>query len=231
MANNPEVFGPDAAKLIESIESNNKEPGIEQGSGAVAESVAQLTPGYEKEFAAEFQQHIMFPFGLPEHIDWTTADKAGLQFITELNKRPWVKTVEYCSGHPLNRPIDEVSDYYPDITGEDVYEEINMLDNAFVRGLIPDQYFRARKQELRESGQTRFYVSMNVYNLTIFMNWTKHFAMLLMIATGSDINPLVVRYHPMRPGVNFSLHWDYWTVNERDIIHTLALDSLNQFPI
>lgn len=172
-----------------------------------------------------------FPFGRPEEIDWTQLDTSGIVLINELNLRPWIKSTEYCSGHPLNRHPEEISELYPYVTGEDVYEETSKLDRAYLRGLIPDVYFRSRKRDLRENGITRFYLNINVYNLTIFHDWIKVFSSIVMVASGSSSNPLIVRYNPLRVGINYTLYWDYWTTEERDLIHNIAIQSLNNFPV
>lgn len=227
-----EILGPGASKIkvIEPVADatgfpgdDTPEPASGPAEAAVLESAAP--PPAEKTIDP------FFPFGTPNDIDWNTIDKAGAELIQEINLRPWIKSVEYCSGHPLDRPPDEESGLYPYVSGENVYDEISKLDMAFVRGLIPDVYFRYRKQELRTQGMTRFYLNVNVYNIEIFLEWTKAISHLVTIMTQSAINPVVVRYNPLRPGVNYSIYWDYWTMDERDMIHDAVSTALNHIPI
>lgn len=220
----PEIAGPGAA----SIQS------VPDGTGHSTDEVFILDADQLE--AEEVEEPVIeidpaFPFGRPENIDWAQIDPAGVTLLQEVNLRSWMKSTEYCSGHPLNRPPNEVSKLYPLVTGENVYEEINRIDTAFLRGLIPDVYFRQRKQDLRQQGMTRFYLNVNVYNIEIFQEWLKFFCSVVTLATQTQLNPVVIRYNPMRPGMNYSIYWDYWTIEERDMIHTLIMNSLSQFPI
>jgi len=232
MANEkPEIHGPDAATISASIpdgigHSLNEGEEVPEG---VAEALAQAIAAAAETEKVELDP--MFPFGTPDQIDYKELDQAGVKLIQELNKRPWIKTVEYCSGHPLNRHPEEASELYPYVTGENVYEETDKLDMAFIRGVVPDQFFRRRKRELREQGLTRFYLNVNVYSLPIFMDWVRTLAAAVMVVTQQGLNPLIIRFNPIRTGVNYSIYWDYWTLEERDLIHNLALDTLNQIPI
>lgn len=225
MSTEPEVHGPGAKEIqIEAI------PDGTGFSGDVAEVEAtevknETTAPVEKEFDPAF------PFGRVEDIDWNKIDAPGRDMLKELNLRSWVKSTEYCSGHPLNRPIDEVSDLYPYVSGENVYEEIARLDMAYIRGLINDTFFKQRKTELRSTGATRFYLNVNVYDYAIFSEWVKVLASLVAATTSSMLYPLIVRENPLRPGKNISLAWDYWTVEERDMIHQLVMVALNNFPV
>lgn len=216
--NKPEIMGPGAHEIHQTIADAT---GFSGGESAVLLQEAQNETEPDPEF----------PFGHPNNIDWTKIDSAGIQLIKEINLRPWMKSTEYCSGHPLDRPSDEKSEFYPYITGNDVYEEIGKLDMAYIRGLIPDVFFRRRKQELRERGATRFYLNVNVYNIAIFQQWTRMLSTLIIMSTNSILDPLIVRYNPVRPGMNYTIHWDYWTLAERELIHQLAFDSLMHFPV
>lgn len=226
MPNEPEIAGPGAE-------------GIQvQTTSATATEVAQTLPEGLKQFlgglAAAVQEQAeaeasvdpMFPFGKPEEIDYSELDSAGISMIQAINKQPWIKTVEYCSGHPLDRPTGEQSALYPYATGENVYMETAKLDSAFVRGLVPDQYYRHRKEELRKAGMTRFYLNVNVEDLAIFMTWVGYISKIIVMTTNTLINPVVIRYNPLRPGVNFSIYWDYWTLEERHLIHAAIMDAL-----
>jgi hypothetical protein len=220
--NNPEIAGPGAA----SIEA------IPDGTGFSGDDTQWKkeppAPAVESE-EPEFDPN--FPFGKPADIDWTKIDTPGSILLKELNLRSWMQSTEYCSGHPLDRPADESSELYPYVTGENVYVEIAKLDMAYTRGVISDVYFRHRKRELREIGGTRFFLNVNVYNQTIFQDWVRMLGTMVMMSLGGAINPLVVRYNPLRPGTNYSIYLDYWTLDERDIIHALVLSSLAQFPV
>jgi hypothetical protein len=224
MANNlPGVFGPDADKTST----------VPDGTGFSAEETAPAAAAQAAPVAAaeELEFDPLFPFGTPDQIDMKTLDKAGIALLAELNQRSWVKSVEYCSGHPLDRPIDEPSELYPYVSGENVYKEIHKLELAFVRGVVPDQYFRHRKQELRTQGMTRFYLNVNVYSLPVFIEWSRIMSSMLTVATQQAINPLVVRFNPLRDGLNFSIYWDYWTLEERNMIHDIALHALQHIPV
>lgn len=227
----PEIFGPDADKVeLEHVPDGTGFSGetAEQPAGLAEEIIAEIFKEQEED---EIAMDPMYPFGRPENIDYAELDQAGIQLIQEVNLRPWMKSVEYCSGHPLNRPPDEPSYLYPFVSGENVYEEINRLDLAHIRGLIPDPYFRYRKQELRQQGMTRFYLNVNVFNMMIFQEWARIFSTLVTVATQSSVNPLIARFNPLRPGINYSFYWDYWTVEERQLIHAVALDALSNFPL
>ena len=217
----PEIAGPGAHEIeaVPDATGHSGDPTVvfEEEPETLAEPEPQIDPA--------------FPFGRPENIDYTKIDQVGVKLIQEVNLRPWIKSTEYCSGHPLDRPADEYSEIYPYVTGENVYKEINKLDLAYVRGLIPDVFFRHRKAEIREMGATRFYLNVNVYNLGIFLEWARLFGTFVVMATNSTINPLIVRYNPLRVGMNYSIYWDYWTAEERELIHTIALDSLSNFPV
>jgi hypothetical protein len=219
----PEIAGPEAHKV--EVVPVQGEVATEKPAGpaeqTVLDSVKPEAPPLDPSF----------PFGRPENIDYKILDEAGHDLIKELNLRPWVKTVEYCSGHPLDRFPEEQSELYPYATGENVYEEIAKLDMAYLRGLVNDTYFKHRKTELRSAGATRFYLNMNVYNLGIFLEWTRLLSALIIATTNSGLYPLIVRLNPLRPGVNVSVYWDYWTLEERDMIHDLFLVSLNNFPV
>lgn len=212
MYNEPEIMGPGASEV----------QAVADATGSPHELPSQDSlPGLD----------LSFPFGRPENINWEEIDQAGIILIKELNLRPWIKTTEYCSGHPLDRPAGELSLLYPISTGENVYEEIHTLDLAYVRGLISDIYFRRRKQELRDIGATRFFLNVNVYNQTIFQDWIRALTTMVMVATNSGINLLNVRYNQLRLGMNYSIYWDYWTMEERDLIHALTLECLSHFPV
>jgi hypothetical protein len=102
---------------------------------------------------------------------------------------------------------------------------------AFVKGLINETYFKYRKTELRTAGATRFYLNVNVYNLGIFLEWTRLLSIMVLKAMNSSLYPLIVRLNPIRPGINFTLAWDYWTLDEREMIHALIMTSLNNIPV
>jgi len=59
-----------------------------------------------------------------------------------------------------------------------------------------------------------------------FMEWVTYISKIITIATNTIINPVIVRYNPLRPGVNFSVYWDYWTLEERQLIHSAVMDAL-----
>lgn len=232
----PEVFGPGASKIkvIEPVADATGFPGDdkpEPPAGPAEEAVLEAAKAAEVPPPQQKPIDPYFPFGAPQDIDWKKIDSAGVELLQELNMRPWIKSVEYCSGHPLDRPPDEASELYPYVSGENVYDEITKLDMAFVRGLIPDQYFRYRKQELRTQGMTRFYLNVNVYNIDIFLEWTRSIAQLVTIMTNSSINPVVVRYNPLRPGTNYSIYWDYWTMDEQMLIHDAVETALLHIPV
>lgn len=203
------------------------------GPGANDIEAIPDSTGYSGE-APAFQEVIIdpsFPFGKPSEIDWTKIDAPGIPLLKELNIRSWVQSTEYCSGHPLDRPPNEPSELYPYVTGENVYEQIYHLDMAYMRGLVSDLYFRHRKHELREIGATRFYLNVNVYNMDIFHDWVKVMGSMLTTITNTDVNLLTTRYNSARPGNNYSIYWDYWTLAEREIIHAVALNSLIDIPV
>src|SRR5277367_5848603 len=144
-----EVFGPGASKIkvIEPVADATGFPGDDTPEPPAGPVEAAILEDMKSKIAAaeeEAEKPIdpFFPFGTPNQIDWTKIDQAGVEMLQELNLRPWIKSVEYCSGHPLDRPPDEVSALYPYVSGENVYDEIDKLDMAFIRGLIPDQFFR-----------------------------------------------------------------------------------------
>lgn len=214
----PEIVGPGAASIEIDMSDCQTAPDIPTVTEeSIKEELPQIDPS--------------FPFGHPDNLDYSTLDKAGQELVAAINLRPWIKTVEYCSGHPFDRPTDENSALYPYGSGENVYEEINKLDAAYVRGLLPEVYFRTRKADLRSAGATRFYLNVNVYNMIVFTDWIKLFSGVVTLATQTHSNPLVVRLNPTRPGINYSLYWDYWCMEERTMIHYLALDTLNHFPV
>lgn len=234
----PEIYGPGKHKIQvsepvpDATGHSNSEPEVpmveafeetQEIVDAIADSFIPL------EFEPEPDPS--FPFGTPDQIDYTKLDKAGVELIQELNKRPWVKTVEYCSGHPLDRPADELSELYPYVSGENVYQEINKLDMAMTRGLISDRYFRYRKNDLQTVGATRFFLNVNVMDIKIFQSFVKVCSQLLTVTTQSVVNPIIVRMNPLRPGNNFSIHWDYWTMAERNMIHAILLDALYNIPV
>lgn len=232
MANNkPEIFGPGAGLVkIEAIPDATGHPGepeVEKPAGPAEQQVVDQAQ-------AEQQQEEVdpaFPFGKPDKIDYKELDIAGHELITELNLRPWIKTVEYCSGHPLDRFPEEKSDLYPYGTGENVYEEMQKLDMAFMRGLINDTYFKYRKKELREVGATRFYLNVNVYDEKIFKEWIKLASSLVIATTHNGLYPLKVQFNPLRFGTNYSIYWDYWTMEEREMVHVILLTALQNFPV
>lgn len=223
----PIISGPAAAEV--SIKMENLADNAE-GQETMAEFVgvpASEIPGDQQEVSIDPE----FPFGRPENIDWSTIDQAGISLLHEVNNRIWMKSTEYCSGHPLDRPEGETSVLYPYRTGENVYGELSRLDMAFVRGLLPDMYFRARKRELREQGSTRFYLNVNVYDVDVFQSWIKTLSSLVMVLSGDPTNPVRVTLHSLRPGYNFSIAWDYWSMEERQMIHDIMLQSLMEFPV
>jgi hypothetical protein len=196
--------------------------------------IVMPAPAMVEETEPEVQIDAEFPFGRPEVIDWDELDKEGHPLIKEINLRPWMKSTEYCSGHPLDRPKDEQTGWgsrISDVLSENVYVEISKLDMAYLRGAIPDVYYRRRKLQLRDEGATRFYLNINVYNLVPFMQWIRTFSVTLLSLLGSDYNPIVVRMNPLRPGLNYTIYWDYWSMDERVMIHDLALRTLQQFPV
>lgn len=221
----PQIAGPGA----EGIKVQTT-PIIDEGKEDLPEGLKKLLGGIavavQEQAEAESKVDPFFPFGKPEDINYSELDSAGITMIQEINKRPWIKTVEYCSGHPLDRPTGEQSELYPYATGENVYMETARLESSFVRGLIPDQYFRHRKEELRKAGITRFYLNVNVENMIPFMEWVGYISKLVVMATNTLINPVVVRYNPLRPGINYSIYWDYWTLEERHLIHSVVMDAL-----
>jgi hypothetical protein len=226
--NLPQLQGPGAKKIeIEHVPDGTGFSGSDEEPAGPAEEAG--AESVKKEEPMEFDPE--FPFGTPAAIDWNEIDAPGRDMLKELNLRPWIKSTEYCSGHPLDRPVDEPSKLYPYVTGENVYEEIANLDMAYIRGLVNDTYFRHRKTELRALGATRFYLNVNVYDNAIFSEWIRLLAALVAAATNSGLYPLIVRENPLRPGKNVSLVWDYWTAEERDMIHHLVMVSLNHFPV
>ena len=222
--NKPEIVGPHA-DLVE-VEPIPDGTGF-SGDGSQVEPVQSNESHEQKEPVFDPE----FPFGRPENIKWSEIDAAGVELLKEINLRPWMKSTEYCSGHPLDRPENELSSLYPYVTGENVYQEIDKLDRAYLRGLINDTFFRSRKKELREAGATRFFLNVNIYNNDIYLEWIKLLAALVASATPNGLYPLIVRENPLRPGHNVSLIWDYWTSEERDMIHYLIMVSLNSFPV
>lgn len=158
-----------------------------------------------------------FPFGKPENINLAEVDPMGHPLLKEVNLRPWMKSTEYHGGDPL----DEI----------DVYQAINRLDRKYVRGVIPDVQFRRAKAQLREEGINRFFLNVNVYNLVPFTKWIKNVSVALISIVGSTYNPLVVRMNPLRPTLNFSMYWDYWTIEEKLMIHSLFVETLQQIPV
>lgn len=232
----PTIVGPDADEIkVEQIPdaTGYSIPEMDEEAEPIGVAEASLLLGAKKAADEASKPTIdpAFPFGRPEDIDWSKIDAAGHDLLKEVNIRPWMKSVEYCSGHPLNRHPEELSELYPYVTGENVYEEINRLDLAFIRGLIPDVFFRYRKQEIRSMGATRFYLNVNVYSIEIFLQWTKILAGMVTASTQSVTNPLIVRFNPNRPGVNYSIYWDYWTAEERNLIHYLVSESLDSVPV
>jgi|SRR5208337_323878 len=221
----PQIAGPGA----EGIKVQTEPTAVEVKEGmpeGLKKLLGGLAAAVQEQAEAEAQIDPSFPFGKPEEIDYSELDSAGITMIQEINKRPWIKTVEYCSGHPLDRPTGEQSELYPYATGENVYLETAKLESAFVRGLIPDQYFRHRKDELRRAGITRFYLNVNIEDMIPFMGWIGYISKLVVMATNTLVNPVVVRYNPLRPGINFSIYWDYWTLEERHLIHSVVMDAL-----
>jgi hypothetical protein len=222
----PEIAGPGAEGIQVQTGAATPNEVVQEIPPQLKKFLGGLAAAVQEQAEAESKVDPSFPFGKPEDIDYSTLDSAGITMIQELNKRPWIKTVEYCSGHPLDRPTGEQSELYPYATGENVYVENAKLDMAFVRGLVPDQYYRHRKEELRKAGMTRFFLNVNVENLVPFMEWVTYISKIITIATNTIINPVIVRYNPLRPGVNFSVYWDYWTLEERQLIHSAVMDAL-----
>lgn len=221
MSTAPELHGPGAGKIeIEAVPDGTGFSG-EEKIPEKTEEVQQQEDPFDP----------AFPFGRPEAIHWDEIDAPGITMLKELNLRSWVKSTEYCSGHPLDRPANEPSDLYPYVTGENVYEAIAKLDMAYMRGLVNDTFFRHRKQELRSAGATRFYLNVNVYDYAIFSDWVRVLASLVAATTNSVLYPLIVRENPLRIGKNISIIWDYWTAQEREMIHHLIMASLNEFPV
>ena len=231
MSNNePQIFGPGAAAVqMEAIPDATGHPGEPDEQPAVGAEKQVVEQAQADQPQAEVDP--VYPFGKPDKINYKELDQEGVQLITELNLRPWVKTVEYCSGHPLDRPIDEPSDLYPYATGENVYEQMQALDMAYMRGLINSTYFKHRKNELREAGATRFYLNVNVLDETIFKEWVKLASALVIATTHNGLYPLNVQFNPLRSGNNYSLYWDYWTLEEREMIHNILLATLDNFPV
>lgn len=231
MANDPQVYGPGAPEIeLEAVPDATGSPYSPDDTAAAPNGPAEQSIA-DANKVPEPEPDPMFPFGKPENIDYSLLDPVGHELIAEFNLRPWVKTTEYCSGHPLDRPIDEGSELYPYVTGENVYAELQKLDYAYIRGLINDNYFKHRKTELREAGATRFYLNVNVYDISTFLEWARLASALVIAATHSDLYPLIIRFNPLRPGTNFSIYWDYWTLDERDLIHTVLLTALMNFPV
>lgn len=239
MSDQPEIFGP-GAELVQTVPDATGHSGEETTpviAVAVTSSdgvgIAQAIEEVVEELQSEPEPVVnpQFPFGHPDNIDWSKIDPAGVNMLKDLNARSWIKSVEYCSGHPANRPANEGSALYPPANGRNPYEDINTLDNAYLRGAIPDVYFRYQKQEIRQSTITRFYLNVNVYNIAIFQAWVKLLSTMITMATNTVLNPVLVRYNPLRPGINYTIAWDYWTLEERDLIHQVVTDSLANYPV
>lgn len=155
--------------------------------------------------------NLEFPFGPPDSIDWTEINPVGHVLLKEVNARSWVKSTEYHAGM--------VSDIHAPA-------ELANLDLKFVRGVIPDIQFRRIKRAMQEEFIARFYLNVNVYAMTPFMTWMKSLAMTMASIQGDGLNPVMVRYNPLRPNANFTITWDYWTKHEQLMIHEIAVDTL-----
>ena len=108
-----------------------------------------------------------YPNGEPENINYETIDEAGRELIKELNKRPWISTIAYCSGHPQDRHVNENtkcsrSHYIPDIVPPKVvrwnfYEELYRMTS--LGSSVPPEQLKEAQKELAKSSITEFYLS------------------------------------------------------------------------
>lgn len=112
MLTHPEIHGPFADQV--KYEPVSQPDGFAESHSEVSASDLLTDHTVEESPMDEPQNQVeekeidpSFPFGTPDEIKWSEIDQAGLILIKEINTRTWMKSTEYCSGHPLDRAQSE----------------------------------------------------------------------------------------------------------------------------
>jgi hypothetical protein len=184
-----------------------------------------------------------YPYGEPEDINYDLIDPIGRRLIKELNMRPWISTVSYCSGHPQDRPIDEetaesTTHYMPSSDPPkpvrwNFYEELYRMSSLGAD--LPEGKMEEAQDELAESSITEFNLSVHVLNHHAFVVWIRTVNTALRMFVGREAlrdRPIDVRLNlNMRRGMNYIITWPYFTVKERTIFHEIMLGTLDNIPV
>lgn len=179
-----------------------------------------------------------FPYGRVEDINYNQLDPAGHNLIKEINKRPWIATVSYCSGHPFNRPKEEDTPYTEHLTYKgkprwEFAEEMHKL-NKQVRGhRISKDIYRTEIKDLIEASRSWFNLTMNVYKTEPFLQWMRSFfvAYTNTFLQFQLYRPPEVTLNPLFPIPNYTLVCGYFGVEHRTGLHTLLSESIRNIPI
>lgn len=177
-----------------------------------------------------------FPYGRPEQLDYTTVDIAGHDLLKALNTTDWIKTVEYCSGHPLDRPLTEGTHKGPFHINDDgspirldPYREFSEIDAQFMKGLCDRRRRDELRQNMEEMSRVTFFLHVNVYNSDKFFKWVKVTQSGLLQAFGMDayvVFPFRVMYQALRIQNSYNLTIDYFSVRDRAMIHLIMIEAL-----
>lgn len=176
-----------------------------------------------------------FPFGRPADINYDKVDEIGRPLIKEINKRAWVQSTEYCSGHPPDRPLGEKTKWYPGEGGQKIFQDcIGDLMRYRMNGVISQHELDMKMVDLHQRYSSYFYLNVNVYQMNIFRQWLGSLQRLIFEVWGEDAlfhRILDIKFHPIRPQLNFTIRFTYFSVEDREKIHQTILDSLHYFPV
>ena len=179
-----------------------------------------------------------FPYGPPEEIVWKDIDPVGHRLIKEINLRPWIATVAYCSGHPADRPVEEETPWCQKLTWNGLsrwnfYQEGVKLERQLRGHRIGKAAYNEQVQNLIETSRAHFSLNVNVYVMAPFLQWLRTvYTVYLQTFMRMPIYKLPeVSLNPMSPIPHFNIMVGYFGVEHRESLHELFVDSLRVVPI
>ena len=180
-----------------------------------------------------------FPFGRVEEIDYNLLDQSGIELIRELNRRPWLATVSYCSGHPCDRPLEEETPIsmrqplYKEAKRWDYEQEMDKLAKKVRGHRITKEIFKHEIKSLLDVSRSWFNLNVNVYKPDPFFQWM-HLSFMLYARTFMQF-PLYqlpeVTFNPLFPVPNFNVSCGYYGMEHRTALHDLFVEALRNIPI
>jgi hypothetical protein len=188
-----------------------------------------------------------YPYGQPQEIDYSLLDQAGVELVQEMNRHPWLATVDYCSGHPSDRPPSEntpisiardelAARFMPNAFRWNYWEEIKGCMDAYVAGNKSKTDYLIARNGLTELSKTTLRIAMFVGSLKPFIYWMRLVFMGISAAflglpeyemPKLTLNPMKCAKHEL----NFIFEFEYFGVAHRQVVHDIMLDALREIPL